>query len=176
MRVGGEALDLLRRLKTHVIIAMRRLRLAAGIDAIDLARELIAGPEPRLRNHRQRFVGIIGREGGGLAQREFFERVPDAIVGPGLGEMVAARLVVAVLLRDDVEKHARHGVDRDGVWKGAAQYDDSRAVLHHRRPFGHQLAALAGDRGRGADLGAIVDRDMATISRRVDNRPAWSRD
>ena len=39
----GEALDLLRRLESHVIVAMRRLRRAAGIDDIDLRGDLVAG-------------------------------------------------------------------------------------------------------------------------------------
>ena len=157
VRVRREARDLLGALEAHVIVAMRRLRRAAGVDAIDLRRDLIAGPEPRLADHRDRVIGVVGRESLRVAQAELFERIPDPVVGAGLGEMVAARLVVAMLLVDDFEKDLGHGVDRGEVLEGAAEHDDAGAVEHRGGPFRHHLAASHRFARGGADGGAVVD-------------------
>ena len=73
-----------------MIVAMRRLRRAAGVHEIDLRGDLVGRAEPRLADQRDDLVAVVGGEDLRIAQAELLERVPDAVVGAGLGEMIAA--------------------------------------------------------------------------------------
>ena len=87
-RVGGKVVG---RHEAQVIVAVRNLLLATGIDDVDLRRELVAGTEPGLRDDGERVVGVVLREYVGGMQRELLRGVPDAVVRPGLAEVVARR-------------------------------------------------------------------------------------
>ena len=125
MRVKGETLDLIGALKAHVIVAMGRLRLAAGIDAIDLRGDLVARSEPGLRYHRNDVVSVVARERLRSAQRQLFQRVPYAVVGAGFGEMVAARLVLAALLVNDLKENPGDGVDAIEIVEAFAKHHNT---------------------------------------------------
>ena len=105
--MGREALDLGGGLEAHVIVAVHGLRLAAGVDHIELRGDLVAGAEPAFGNEGDDFVGIVFGESFGIAQAKFFQGVPDAVIGAGLGEMIAAAGVGLVLFGD-------HGVEGAG--------------------------------------------------------------
>jgi hypothetical protein len=88
--VDRKALDHFRRLEAKVIIAVCDLRCAARVHDVELRRDLIGRPEPGLAHERDDCIAIIGSEDRGVAQAQLLERVPDAIVGAGLREMIAA--------------------------------------------------------------------------------------
>ena len=73
-----------------MIVAVRDLSRAARIDDVELRRDLIGRPEPGFAHERNDRVAVIGGEHRGVAQAELLERIPDAVVGAGLGEMIAA--------------------------------------------------------------------------------------
>ncbi len=62
MGMRGEARQHIRRLESHVIVAMRLLGLAARIDDVDLRGDLIAGAEPGLAHQRGRGIAVVARE------------------------------------------------------------------------------------------------------------------
>ena len=181
MRMRGKALDLARSLEAHVIVAMGDLRLAARIDDIELRGDLIAGPEPRLADERDDRVAVIVGEGGRIGEAEFFECVPDAVVRPGLGEMVAASCVAAVLCLNHRPEMRVRRLDRFEICEGPAKGDDAGALGHRFHPLRHHLLAAFG-RSRGAADGvAVVDqhvrddvareRIVRRIDRALDQRP-----
>ena len=74
--------------KAHVVVAVRGLRSATRIDAIDLRGDLVGRAQPGLAHRGQRGVAVIGGKHVGGTQSEPFQRGPDAVVGAGLGEVV----------------------------------------------------------------------------------------
>ncbi len=166
--VGGKALDRLRRLEAKMIVAMRDLSRAAGIDDVELRSDLIGRPEPGLAHQRDDCVAIIGREDRGVAQAELLERVPDAVVGARLGEMVAAADIARALFLDDRPVMRIGLVDRGMVGERVADDDDAGAVGQRLDPFRHQfLAGLRAKRRRCAPRG---HRRRARSTRRRGRR------
>ena len=76
--------------KTEVVIAMWKLRRAAWIDDVDLRRDLVIGTEPGLRCECDDVIRVVVSEYVWISLSELLQGVPDAIVGTGLGEVVAA--------------------------------------------------------------------------------------
>jgi hypothetical protein len=111
----GELFDHRGRLEAEMIVAMRRLCRAAGIDAIDLRRHLVARAEPGFAGQRDDGVAVIFGEIRGIGEAMFFQRIPDAVVGAGLGEVVAAAGRGAVLFLDDLIEDRAGAVDDAGV-------------------------------------------------------------
>ena len=163
--VDGKALDRRRRLEAQMIVAMRDLSRAARIDDVELRGDLIGRPEPGLAHERDDCVAIIGSEDRRVAQAQLLERVPDAVVGAGLGEMVAAADIVRALFLDDRPVMRVGLIDRGMVGERVADDDDAGAVGERVDPFRQQFLARLGRSGGLARLEAIVDehvrRDVA---------------
>ena len=141
MRVNREARKVLRRLEAHVIVAVRNLRFAAGIDDVELGGDLIVWPEPGFARKRDDGIAVIGGEGLRIGEAKLFERVPDLVVGAGLGEMVAVAEGLAPLRLDDRPEMAVCRLDLASVCEGPADDDDAWAVRQRLRPLRHQFAA-----------------------------------
>ena len=73
-----------------MIVAVRDLSRAARIDDVQLRSDLISRAQPGFAHERDDRIAVVGGEGGWVAQAQFLERVPDAVIGAGLGEMIAA--------------------------------------------------------------------------------------
>ena len=148
-----------------MIVAMRDLRRAARIDDIELRGDLISGPEPGLAHERDDRVAIIGGEDRGVAQAQLLERVPDAVIGAGLGEMIAAADVARALFLDDRPVMRVGLIDRGVVGERVADDDDAGAVRKGVDPFGQQFLARLGRSGGFARLEPVIDehvrRDVA---------------
>ncbi len=78
--VGNEA---------QVIVAVRNLLCATGIDDVDLRGDLVARAQPGLADDGEGVVGVVLGEHLRCVQREFLRGVPDPVVGAGLAEVVA---------------------------------------------------------------------------------------
>ncbi len=113
--MGGELRQRIGGLEAHVVVAVRRLRLAARIDHVDLRRDLISGAEPGLAHQRDRRVPVIAREQVRIAEAQLLQRVPDPVVGAGLGEMVAGIAVAGAPLLDHDEETVGRRVDHGEV-------------------------------------------------------------
>ena len=157
MDVDGKALDRLRRLKAEVIVAVRHLSRAAWIDDVELRSDLISRAEPRFAHERDDRVAVIGGEDRRIPQAQLLERVPDAVIGAWLGEMIAAADVVLPLFVDDRPEVRVGLVDRDEVSEGAANGDDAGTVGKRLDPFRHQFLSGFGGGCSAARLDAVID-------------------
>jgi hypothetical protein len=126
---------------------------------------LIGGPEPGLAHQRNDCVPIIGGEDRRVAQAQLLERVPDAVIGAGLGEMVAPADIVQTLFFDDRPEVRVGLIDSGELGERAANDDDAGPVGQRLHPFRHQFLAKLGRGGGFARLEPIVDehirRDVA---------------
>lgn len=146
------------RQEAQVVVAVRGLGGAAGVDLVDLRGDLVAGAQPRLAHQREDLVGVVVRERLGVLPGQLLQRVPHPVVGARRGEMVA-RDGAGRALRLDQRLEGRGGPVHDrGVREGTAEDGDPRPVgqgpdhlLRHRPPFG-----LPG----GAQPFALVEGDV----------------
>ena len=74
--------------EAEVVVAVRNLCRATGIDDIDLGGDLVARAQPGLRHQRECVVGVVLGEHLGCVQRELLRGIPDPVVGAGLAEVV----------------------------------------------------------------------------------------
>src|ERR1700678_538532 len=107
-----------------MIVAVHDLRGAPRIDDVELRSDLVGRPEPGLAHKRDDRIAIIGREDCRVAQAELLERVPDAVIGAGFREMIAAADVAQALFFDDRPEMIIGLVDRSVLGKRAAYDDD----------------------------------------------------
>ncbi len=136
---------------------MRNLSRAARIDDVELRGDLIRRAEPGFACERDHRVAVIGGEGGRVLETQLFERIPDAVVGARLGEMIAAADVALTLFLDDRPKMSVGLIDRARVGERAANGDDAGPVGQRLDPFRHDFLAGLGRRGDAAHFEAVVD-------------------
>ena len=139
--VHGKALDHFRRLEAQMIVAVRHLSRAARVDDVELCGDLIGWPEPGFADQRDDRIAIIGREDRRVAQAQLLERVPDAVIGARLGEMIAAADVAQALFVDDRPVMRVGLIDRGVVGERVADDDDAGPVGQRLDPFRHQFFA-----------------------------------
>ena len=87
--MGGEAFGNCVGEEAQVIVAVGILSDAAWTYDVHLRCDLVARPEPGGGDQGDDLVGVVVHEGLGIANGELLEGVPDAIVRPGLGKVVA---------------------------------------------------------------------------------------
>jgi len=90
-----------------------------------------------------------------------FQRIPDAVVRAGLGEMVATALGRALFIGDDLVKDHAGTVDHAVVRHALPDHDDACTLCKHMRPFLHQRLASGLVLRRCVNHCAIIDRDIA---------------
>ena len=112
-----------------MIVAVDGLGRAARIDHVDLRRDLVARAEPGVAHGRDDVVGVIGREDIRRAQCQLLQRVPDPVVLPGLGEMIARGAARGPLAGDDRLELLGGTVDDAEVAERTGEHDDARAVV-----------------------------------------------
>src|SRR5271155_1038170 len=95
-----------------MIVAVRDLRRAARIDNVELRGDLVGWPEPGLAHKRDDRVAIVGGKDRWVAQAQLLERVPDAVIGARLGEMIAPADIAQALFLDDLPEMSIGLVDR----------------------------------------------------------------
>ncbi len=113
--------------EAEVVVAVRNLRRATGIDHIDLGGHLIARAEPGLRNQGECVRGVVVGEDLGRMQRQLLCGIPDPVVGAGLAEVVSCRGARGALCGDDRRERFGCAVD-DIVAERILEYDDARPV------------------------------------------------
>ena len=147
MHVGGKALDRLCRLEAEMIVAMRDLRRAAGIDDIELRSDLIGRAKPGLAHERDDRVAIIGGE----RPRGRAGRASRARSRCGHWRLAwrndRRRRHCSALFVDDRPEMRVGLVDRGKVGERAADDDDAGPVGQRLDPFGHQFLARFGRSG-----------------------------
>ena len=141
MDVVRVTLHLGRRHEAKMVVAVRGLRLAARIYHIDLRGHLVVRTEPRFAHQRQHIVRIVCGERFGRPQAEFFERIPNAIVGTGFREVIAAGTSAGVLLGDDVVEDGGSRIDDRRIGERPAQDDNAGTAQQRPDPFRAQRAA-----------------------------------
>src|SRR6266851_4751411 len=136
VRVPRELRGLGVRGEPEVVVAMHALRRAARVDHVDLRGDLIARPEPGAACGRDEVVGVVGREHLRRAQGQLLQRVPDPVVLPGLGEVVACGAARRPLAGDDRLELPRGPVDDADVTERTGQHHDAGAVEQGAGQFG----------------------------------------
>ena len=106
---------------------MRRLGSSAGVHAVDLCGQLIAPTEPGPRGQRDTVGSIIGGEIRRVGQTMLLRGVPDAIIGAGLCEMVAAAGSGTAFLFDEAREDVACRVDDRQVGDAVANGDGTGA-------------------------------------------------
>ena len=90
---------------------MRHLRIAPRIHDVDLGGHLVRRPQPRGRHQIEDGVAVVVDECRGIGNCKFLERVPDAVIGAWLREVIADRLSGGVLLGDEIEEDRARAID-----------------------------------------------------------------
>ena len=145
--------------EAEVVIAVGGLGGPAGVDDVDLRGDLIVRAEPGLGDQGKDVVGIVVGEYPGFPDCELVQRAPDAVVGPGLGEVVSRRSSGRLLLGDDFVECFRGTVDDGGVTEGALEDNDARAGAQRADELGLHIGPFF----RGVQVAAeavSVDQDV----------------
>ncbi len=151
--------------EAEVVVAMRRLGQAPGVDDVDLRGEGVAGPQPGGRRQGDEIVAVVLDEDLGLGDRQLLECVPHPVVVAGLGVVVARSLAAGPLFGDHRLERGRGGVDDGCIGEGSLEGDYARSVEEGVGEFG-----LHGESGFGVgddrtEVIAVVD-DRVVIDRR----------
>ena len=147
--------------EAEVIVAMRNLLFATGIDDIDLRRELVARAKPGLGDDGERVVGVVVGEHVGGMQRELLRGVPDAVVRAGRAEVVAGRRAVRALSLDDGVEGVAGAIDDVGGER-VFEHDDARPVGQRTDQLGLQGAPV-GRRGGRIDQDVLAHIDGVRV-------------
>jgi len=131
--VGRVAGGLLLGHEAEVVVAMGGLRRAAGVDDVHLRRDLVTGTQPRHRYQVQDVVGIVVDERPRVVERQLLQSVPDAVVGPGLGEVVAGRHAAPALVVDQLTECGGRAIDHTDVVECSLEDDDPWTVHERAR-------------------------------------------
>ncbi len=147
-----------RRQEAQVVVPVRGLGGAAGVDLVDLRGDLVAGAQPRLADQRHDLVGVVVREHLRVLPRQLLQRVPHPVVGARRGEVVARRCAGRALCGYQRLEGRGGPVHDAGVGEGAAEDGHPGTVgqrahhlLRHRPPLGFA--------GR-AQPAAVVEEDV----------------
>ena len=122
--------------EAQVIVAVRILGDAAWAHDVHLRCDLVAGAEPRGGDQGDDLVGVVVHERLGVANGELLERIPHAVVRPGLGEVVTDGLRAAALVRDHVVEDGRGPVDDIEISERSLHDDDARSRRQRPRQLG----------------------------------------
>ncbi len=160
LHMQGVALDIGRRLKAKVIVAMRALRRAAGVHHVQLGGHLIVRAKPSLGDQGKKGVAVVPGKVFWIAQAVLFKAVPDAVIGPRLGEMIAAACAAAVLLIDHRAEHGAGAVNHGVIGFSGLQDHDARTVQQGIGPFRHQRLAFDRVVDCGVQGAAIIDQHV----------------
>jgi hypothetical protein len=110
---------------------------------------------------RDDIVGIVGNEDVRRAQRQLLQRVPDPVVLPGLGEMVARGAARRALGGDDRLELLSGAIDDAEVAERPGEYHDAGAITQRAGQLGLDLPP----RLRAGDLlpqaPAVIDEHAA---------------
>ena len=136
VHMGREPGGLRAGLEAQMVVAVRGLRRAARVDDVDLGGDLVAGAEPGVAHGRDDVVGVVGNEDVRRAQRQLLQRVPDPVVLPGLGEMVARGAACRALAGDDRLELLRGAFDDAEVVERAGEHHDAGAVVQRAGQLG----------------------------------------
>ena len=139
---------------------MHGLRRAARVDDIDLRGDLVGRAEPGAAHGRDDVVGVVGREHIRRAQRQFLQRVPDPIVLPGLGEVIASGAACGMLIANDRLELLRGPIDDAGVLEHAAEHHDARAVVQGADQFGRNVTPACRAGNLRPQACAVIDQHV----------------
>jgi hypothetical protein len=124
--------------ETEVVVTMDGLRGAARIDHVDLGGHLVGRPEPGLARKRQHLVAVVVDEGLRVLHRKLLQCVPDPVVRPRRGEVVAGRAACATLPIHERGESCGSPVHHVGVER-TGDDEDPGTVAEDRPPLGEKL-------------------------------------
>src|ERR1700677_3740365 len=101
MHMGRVSLGQGHALKPEVVVPVRLLRCPTRPHNIDLRCHLEVRTQPRLGGGNQYGISVIAREYGRSSQAKLLLRVPDAVIGARLGEVISDRGASFALVMDD---------------------------------------------------------------------------
>ena len=125
--------------KTQVVIAVRHLRCAAGVDAVDLRGHLVSRPQPGRAGPGHHLIAVVARKQRRVQHAQLLQRVPDPVIRPRFGKVVGPAAVRALRL-DHVHERRAHRVHQRAIGIRTLQHQHPRAVCPHPHPFGLQRA------------------------------------
>ena len=119
--------------EAEVVVAVRGLRRAAGVDHVRVGDDLVVRAEPGDRDEVDDVVGEVVDERLGVGDGQLLQRAPQPVVAAGLGEVVAGLHAAGLLLLDQRRDHRRGPVDDRGVER-VREDDDAGARPSARAP------------------------------------------
>ena len=138
---------------------MRRLGRSARFDGVDLGGDLVVGAEPGRRHQCQHGVGIVVDTEAGIFRADFLDRVPDALVGAGLGEVVAAVIGGDLFLGGDFGEQRGVAIEGGRVGEGLLHDEQTGAVLEAAIELGFDDRRVGGEQGIARiEDGVVRDR------------------
>jgi hypothetical protein len=127
--------------EAEMVVPMRNLLVATGIDDVNLRCHLVARTEPGLRHDVERVIGVVLGEDGGRVHGEFLRGIPDTVVGPRLAEVVTGRRTVGALRVDDGGECLAGAVD-DAVGERVLEHHHAGPVRQRPDQLGLKRATF----------------------------------
>lgn len=162
------------RLEPQVVVAVADLGLGAGAYVVHLRRDAVAPAQPGRGNKPQERVRVVLSKRPRVREGVLAERVPDAVVAPRGGEVVALRDAPRALALDDGVEGPVGPLEDGPVAEEALGHEHAGPAVQHAVPLVLQGGALRGAHGgeggwQGVDGHVVVDcrREGVLLARRV---------
>ena len=143
-----------------MIVAVRILGDAARAHDVHLRRDLVAGTEPGGGHQGDDLVGVVVHERLGVANGELLERIPHAVVRPGLGEVVTNGLRAGALVGDHVVEDGGGPVDDIEIGEGSLYDDDAWSRRQRPRQLGLDSESIGLVAGGLPESVGVVDHHI----------------
>ena len=111
----------------EVVVAVRGLCGAAGVDDVRIRHDLVVRAEPRHRDEIDDIVRVVVDKRVGIGDGQLLQRAPQPVVAARFGEVVSGLHAARLLLLDQRCDHGSRAVD-DGRVEGAGEDRDAGAV------------------------------------------------
>ena len=90
-----------------------------------------------------------------------FQRVPDAVIGPRLGKVIAPAFRCALFIGDNLVEHDRGAVNHTVISHTLFDHQNPRAMGENMGPFLHQGLTTGWVHGCRIHLRAVIDGNVA---------------
>ena len=90
-----------------------------------------------------------------------FQRVPDAVIGPRLGKVIAPAFRRALFIGDNLVEHDRSAVNHTVIRNALFDHQNPRAVGENMGPFLHQGLTTGWVHGCRIHLNTVINWNVA---------------